>query len=1304
MRKVQVKLKVIAFALAALLSLPVTGAWFTDEPIQVQADSGKGLAVNEESAEEVGALGFSTEQPLKETPSGKTVDKEETNPLGAAVSTKNRISGLAVAGISAVDGGLIAAYKTPFTSTYLNMSSDNIISPYASKNLSSLKKVAEYAAYQRIKAMTSADLDGDLKQEAITAVLLPDLSGNVKLGIMIRSYSVDGDKNSTGYTDTQIVISDSFTPPASTNNAKIDYPFEIVSGDFDQDGKDEIVVCVDKTVYFCKINKNGTVVKQSQYTFKMPSSPQYGDRIGITAADADKDGFDELLLSTGSSTDSHGVACPYLLIYDNTDTLYTTWKSIPLSFKDGGDMVYLVNPSVDVGDVYGDGEQYITIGGKGSNGKIYLATSLYDAKKEKYSELQNSHYTVGVKGTTKSNMWGIISKEMGLKCVSLTGPVAGKPEYVVLGGSIFQYNKDDMQFVKAAYMDESYKDSGKTSNNTDGILGITCDGDGVGGDDAAYVMNTLAGNFDGNMQGKEQVVMLHCNITGGTYAEIFITWLGADEKGKLITHMKRIWNPKMDYYNIDIADVDVYNNSTTLTYLPEKSEFTFTTPTVIAVIGASPFYQELADRSTAYANALGNGSTSFGKGAEVGNSSSKGVDIHAGVSFGFHNEQDLLGIITLDEVNFKVEITNSFTKTYTDSLSISKSVTYINNLIDKSDDSADKSGDSVVIMATPYDIYHYKVTGPDGKEEEEITINVPYEPMIQQMPVEDYNKIITEKNMTNAPIITDEVLNHTVGDPRTYPKSMNEIKGAAGYLLSDEFAPTGRGTTNTREQAIAVTKGSENSFDYNLDVTATLEVTVFVATAGVSAGVGYVSSDVTSNSLSTTSSGSVAGIPVEYTNYGFKWQLALYNYNLKLNGSDDRTQPCYVVSYLVQPGGSEYPPRMPENLTARAQSTEEVYLSWDKVENSAGYIVSRSAEKNGSYTDIQKIAGNNTTGYVDNKNVKGKTYYYKVRAYNSSEGLASEPVKGSALYVRALSVDSVPRLSYIPGENLDLSGLSLKLTFSDDSIKVISYKDFADYGLKAEIEDGTVLAAADDGRKLMVSLDSGTGSTVTAVSAGKLTVYAVKSLEISSPPLLYYTEGDALNLTGLSVTFLFANNTRKTVAYKDFADNSLTVSKKDGELLGAKDDGTGLTVTYKPDKNTAAMEIKTELLAVYAKGDNDVLLSAEFTVGDVNKATSFKAGQKLTAKITAVNNQDIAQNALVILALYDDGGSMVGYSCGSVGLKPHSDGNSSKELTLSITLPAGTNSSYQLKVFAWEGTDVNETNQTPISNVIVLQS
>ncbi|HWT73518.1 MAG TPA: hypothetical protein VN258_02195, partial [Mobilitalea sp.] len=76
MKKVRAYMKFILIGLTALLlALPIAGLWLKGNSVIVKADTNGGLEVNAESSKEVSAFGFSTEQPQKETPSGKEVDK-----------------------------------------------------------------------------------------------------------------------------------------------------------------------------------------------------------------------------------------------------------------------------------------------------------------------------------------------------------------------------------------------------------------------------------------------------------------------------------------------------------------------------------------------------------------------------------------------------------------------------------------------------------------------------------------------------------------------------------------------------------------------------------------------------------------------------------------------------------------------------------------------------------------------------------------------------------------------------------------------------------------------------------------------------------------------------------------------------------------------------------------------------------------------------------------------------------------------------------------------------------------------------
>ncbi len=58
-----------------------------------------------------------------------------------------------------------------------------------------------------------------------------------------------------------------------------------------------------------------------------------------------------------------------------------------------------------------------------------------------------------------------------------------------------------------------------------------------------------------------------------------------------------------------------------------------------------------------------------------------------------------------------------------------------------------------------------------------------------------------------------------------------------------------------------------------------------------------------------------------------------------------------------------------------------VTLQWEKVSNASGYEIYRAAKKNGTYELKKEITKKSKVTYKDKKLVKGKKYYYKIRAY-----------------------------------------------------------------------------------------------------------------------------------------------------------------------------------------------------------------------------------------------------------------------------------------------------------------------------------
>ena len=81
------------------------------------------------------------------------------------------------------------------------------------------------------------------------------------------------------------------------------------------------------------------------------------------------------------------------------------------------------------------------------------------------------------------------------------------------------------------------------------------------------------------------------------------------------------------------------------------------------------------------------------------------------------------------------------------------------------------------------------------------------------------------------------------------------------------------------------------------------------------------------------------------------------------------------------------------------KGTKQATVKWSKVDGATGYQIYRSTKKSSGFKCVKTITNGKTVKYVNKKLSKGKTYYYKVRAYRT--------VDGSKLYGAFTSVKSV---------------------------------------------------------------------------------------------------------------------------------------------------------------------------------------------------------------------------------------------------------------------------------------------------------
>src|SRR5262249_31112607 len=77
------------------------------------------------------------------------------------------------------------------------------------------------------------------------------------------------------------------------------------------------------------------------------------------------------------------------------------------------------------------------------------------------------------------------------------------------------------------------------------------------------------------------------------------------------------------------------------------------------------------------------------------------------------------------------------------------------------------------------------------------------------------------------------------------------------------------------------------------------------------------------------------------------------------------------------------PSASPSNLIATASSTTQVTLSWtDNSNNEQGFIVQRSTDGGQTWSNVRTLGANVTT-HVDKTVTAGRTYAYRVEAFNA---------------------------------------------------------------------------------------------------------------------------------------------------------------------------------------------------------------------------------------------------------------------------------------------------------------------------------
>ncbi|MBN2794644.1 MAG: hypothetical protein JXR88_04505 [Clostridia bacterium] len=1152
MRKPIRILKVNIYAIGILGVLLV---WTNTMPVFAS----EGLPIDETQEEQAEAFGLSTEQPSRTSLSGEIVDKTQS-PLGVSNITYYGVNQL-------VEVGDDVSLKRRLDSTFVGMTriySTDMLDAFWS---------------QALKSVTSADTNGDGKDEVVLAGLYGSNPSELRIKVLDYSGIDVGDTTGKPVSKEYIIDDIDFSTLGASKTEKL---LEAVSGDFNKDGIDEIAVMVNSNLYILKADMDAcTTVASTIFDRTNPlvinRDIDLGKYVDIMAADTDRDGFSELQVMLTGSTKTQ------LLIFDDM-VLTSLSANITLDYDANEATFWITNPSMDYGDILGEGEDSIVVSGREfATLKPVVTTVHYNAYTDSYdNRLTNTRFILDYSEFTA------VKGSLGVQCVDFEVLKPGDPEYVVVGGFIYRYNAVTGELEKQVVTSVSSNTNG---NDVETSLGSITNVNVK--KDKTYILDMVSGGFDEavlsdmSLSGKEELYMLNMNEWyGNTY--LYRTRVYMDDDGDLIASMTNLWDKDKPYVYNTLTTADIFNRGLQLSFEPEKSVFAFSNPTVIAVLGATPYYSELEDE---YAG-LGNVGTVYGTDSTSEASKSNGVTANIGLSFGYTQGVGVFGI-KLAEFSFETEVTNSFAYTWSNGNAISKTISYTNYYND----------DAVVAMVIPYDIYYFKVYNTETGVESEMAVNVPYSPISKIMPLSEYNDVA--KQIDNAPIIGDEVLNHTIGNPRSYPSASTGLSNIEGedVLLggtskneSENFMSTGVGSSHT-EQSITTTSTSGKSFDYELDINVSFNSNILGVTSGISAGAGYTHNATITSSESTIRTGQVASLPLAYKQYEFQWLLAAYNYELE---AGDEQQTCVVINYLTKPIGV-YPAEQPENFEVSNRKLNGTELAWSASEGAAGYRIYRSDAEDGDFTLLKNIAGKSNVSYVDTTAEISENYYYNLVPYNSKDAIGNI-IEAGSLAVLGMTVVEQPKLLYEEDENLVLSDMIIKMSYSDDTSEELEY--------------------------------------------------------------------DALK-------------------------DKLTFSISEGTALKPTQTGVPITMTYSFNQKS----VNTKNLTVNVRSPYDLTLTAKFKVGTETDAKLLAAGKTFGVNLNLKNNGTSGQNVFMIVAIYNEDGTMLDVETKSATVA--GSGSSTISLENIFTLPSKIEGHYVV-VMVWDGSSFATSKLIPKSNFIIF--
>ena len=815
-------------------------------------------------------------------------------------------------------------------------------------------------------------------------------------------------------------------------NWEYDAMYDIAAGDMDGDGYDEIAVYASNKVYVYSYKKNSatdTNLTLGLVATKETATPTFNKTledkykklgtavVTLAFGDLNADDKDELVIAENIGYGANNIETGKVGIYSLTSnkTLHEE-KIISLKYNDQAMVRY---SNVATGDIDNDYKDELIIAGYISANALGQAVMGKDTVAYRVVDGTDTGYTVGDWKTTsfvKKDLLGRVVDNtsqlippVSLTCAATQG--VGHAEQIFLAGCLYSYSSNDGNLTKLTEMStnrEYKKDNGSKANKEE-----------------IFVVNVVAGNFNGNRNGQEQIVyafgMKHDDSDRYWYDIGYINkkapgpenanqssgyWYGQEQVMNYESSYNRDQNKSRASLYLSLAAVDCDNDSTLMRY--KGQTVTWTKPEVLTILQSAPYFQDLQDTR----DYLNQGQTAYGKGSSSGTSGTAGGSLKLGTYVSFEQDFSVFGV-KVASIEAEAQSTHAFTYDYEHTKTKELNITY----------SGSAGDDYAVVYAVPYMEYQYETWVPgyklpdnqveynkyldeyirntrgknkvdsDNNESASITISdadrkkvedelgiykgmevkgswqpssvmVPMDPAKVILSVDDYDAIAEQTEGLEP--IRGNILNSTPGDPLTYD----------GENVNNGFTAIGDWQTMTKAEGSNIslesstTVSEEHNFAYNYDFEAKAGAGAGGVTVGVLAGFGTSAGGGVSTSNSTSYSATVDNLPKDADGYTLSWQFGYRT--AKLNNND-----VLVLEYRQKNAHAK--PSLPQNLRVNSVTANSVTLSWDPVVGSGAYDIYQVSTTDSNTKYLRARVPGTAESYTDTRVTPGSSYTYCVK-------------------------------------------------------------------------------------------------------------------------------------------------------------------------------------------------------------------------------------------------------------------------------------------------------------------------------------